>query len=193
MNKKSIRGTRTEHNLMAAFAGESQARNRYTFFANQARKEGYEIVAKFFEETAANEEQHAKQFFKFMEGGDIDFCGSFPSGVIGDTLANLKAAAEGEYEEWDNLYPEFAQVAADEGFAAISIKFLMIAAVERNHESRYRELYDAVKAKNLYHKKEAVEWRCEKCGHLHNGTEAPEVCPLCSQPQSYFEIENDKF
>lgn len=193
MTKKSIRSTQTEKNLLAAFAGESQARNRYTFFASVAREEGYEIVAKFFEETARNEEQHAKQFFKFLEGGDLDFCGSYPAGVISNTLANLKAAAEGEYEEWDNLYPEFAQVAADEGFTAISLKFHQIAAIEKRHEKRYRELLETLKKGQIFAKTEKQEWVCSKCGHVHYDLQAPEVCPVCAHPKAYFEIENDKF
>lgn len=193
MEKKSIRGSQTEQNLLKAFAGESQANKRYTFYASQARKEGYEVIAKFFEETAANEEQHAKQYFKLLEGGMVEITATYPAGIIGTTAQNLKEAAEGEYDEWSDLYPEFAKVAQDEGFAHIAVKFRLIAAVEKHHEKRYRQLLETLEASAVFHKDEKVMWRCRKCGYEHIDTDAPDKCPICDHPQAYFEIKNDLF
>lgn len=193
MSTKSIHGTETEKNLMKAFAGESQARNRYNFFASVAKKEGYEVIAKFFTETGENERQHAKQFFKFLEGGIVEFTASYPAGIIGTTAQNLLAAAEGEYEEWADLYPEFAKIAEEEGFPKVSAKFLRIANVEKEHEARYRALLQTVEAKEVFRKAESQVWRCRECGYEHLGNEAPVVCPICEHPQAFFEIKCDKF
>ncbi len=193
MTKKSIIGTQTEKNLLKAFAGESQARNRYMFFAKVAKKEGYEVIAKFFAETAENERQHAKQFFQFLEGGMVEITASYPAGIIGNTAQNLLAAADGEGEEWQELYPAFAQVAIEEGFNAIAQKFLLIAEVEKHHEYRYRELLATVEAEGMFKKEDEQIWRCRECGHEHTGENAPQICPVCAHPQAYFEIKCDKF
>lgn len=190
---KSLKGTRTEKNLLAAFAGESQARNRYNFFASQARKEGYEVIAKFFDETAENERQHGKQFFKFLEGGMIEIVASYPAGMIGTTAENLLAGAEGEYEEWSTLYPEFAAVAKEEGFSAVAAKFTMIATIEKEHEARYRALLETVEAKTVFKKAEKQVWRCRECGYEHVGTDALDMCPVCDHAQAFQEIKCDKF
>lgn len=193
MSTPSIKGSRTEQNLMKAFAGESQARNRYNYFASVAKKEGYEVIAKFFNETAENERQHAKQFFKFLEGGMVEFTAAYPAGIIGTTAQNLLAAAEGEYEEWSDLYPEFAKIAEEEGFSKVAAKFLRVANVEKEHEARYRALLQTVEAKEVFRKAEAQVWRCRECGYEHVGLEAPVVCPICEHPQAFFEIKCDKF
>jgi len=185
---KSIKGTKTEKNVLASFAGESQARNRYTYFASAARKEGFEQIANIFTETADNEKEHAKVFFKYLEGGDAEITASYPAGVIGDTKADLEAAAAGENLEWTTLYADFSKVAAEEGFPEISRSFAEIAKVEKFHESRYRKLINNVSSKEVFKKKTPVKWHCINCGYIHEGTEAPKECPSCKHPQSYYEL-----
>lgn len=186
-------GSATEQNLVKAFAGESQARNRYTFFAKTARKEGYQKIASIFEETAANEEEHAKLFFKQLKGGVVEIVASYPAGVISSTVENLAAAAGGELEEWGELYPEFANIADKEGFHEVAALFRNIAEVEKHHADRYTELLELVKAGKMFDKEAETTWRCRKCGHVNVGNIAPEVCPICAHEQAYFEIVNDKF
>lgn len=193
MTPQSIHGTRTEQNLLKAFAGESQARMRYNYFAKVARKEGYEVIGKFFDETADNEYQHAKQFFMFLEGGMVEITAAYPAGIIGNTAQNLLAAADGEYEEWSELYPEFAKIADEEGFPKVAAKFRKIAEVEKHHEARYRALLQTVEAKECFKKAESQTWRCRECGYEHEGIEAPAICPICSHPQPFFELKCDKF
>jgi rubrerythrin len=185
----SIKGTQTEKNLLKAFAGESQARNRYDFFAKQAMKEGLEQIAALFMETAENERSHAKQFFKFLEGGVVEITASYPAGIIGTTLENLKAAADGENEEWTSLYPEFARIAEEEGFKEIAVKFRLIAKVEKAHEERYRKLYSNLEEGKVFERDGKVVWKCRVCGYLHEGKKPPLNCPLCQHPQAYFELE----
>ncbi len=185
---KSLKGTKTEKNLLTAFAGESQARNRYTYFASQAKKEGYVQMAYIFEETANQEKEHAKRLFKFLEGGAVEIQASFPAGVIGTTLENLKAAAEGEHYEYTEMYPEFARVAREEGFDGIAQVFEAIAVAEKQHEKRYKDLAANIENNRVFKREETVVWRCRNCGYLHEGTEAPEVCPACAHPQAYFEL-----
>ena len=184
----SIKGTRTEKNLLAAFAGESQARNRYDYWAKQAKKDGYVQVSMAFEETAQNEQQHAKQFFKYLEGGMVDIQASYPAGVIGTTAGNLKAAAEGENEEWSKLYPEFANIADEEGFPDVAATFRMIAVAEKQHERRYLGLLKNIEDDTVFKKARSVRWKCNNCGYIHEGTEAPELCPACKHPLAYFEV-----
>jgi rubrerythrin len=193
METKSIKGTRTEQNLLKAFAGESQARNRYMFFAKQAKQEGYEQIAAIFEQTAQQEETHAKTFFKFLEGGMVEITASYPAGKIGTTLENLEAAAEGEYEEWSELYPEFARIAEEEGFKQIAVKFRSIAKVEAEHEKRYRKLRDNIVNGEVFKKKKKVRWVCRKCGFVHESETAPQKCPACDHPQAYFEMEAENY
>jgi len=185
---KSVKGTQTEKNLLTAFAGESQARNRYTFFASKARKEGYEQIANFFIETAANEKEHAEVFFNYLEGGDVVITADYPAGIVGDTLANLKAAADGEKMEWTEIYANFEKVAKEEGFEDIATSFKEIAEVEEFHEGRYRKLAANVAAGEVFKKKESVKWHCTNCGYIHEGTEAPKECPACKHAQSYYEL-----
>ncbi len=187
MDEKSIKGTRTEQNLLKAFAGESQAKNRYTFFAKKAREEGYEQIAALFEETARQEETHAKQFFKFLEGGMVEITAMYPAGKISTTAENLLAAANGENEEWTELYPEFAKIAEEEGFKAIAVKFKAIAKVEAEHEKRYRKLLANIEGGEVFKKKKKVRWVCRKCGFVHESENAPQKCPACDHPQAYFE------
>ncbi|MGF7139365.1 rubrerythrin [Roseimarinus sediminis] len=189
----SLKGTKTEQNLLKAFAGESQARNRYTFFAKQAKKDGLEQIAAMFEETALNEQEHAKRFFKFLEGGMVEITATFPAGVIGSTLENLKAAADGENEEWTELYPEFAKTAEEEGFKEIAMAFKLIAKVEKHHEERYRKLYENLEAGKVFKRDNKVVWKCRNCGFLHEGMVAPKICPACQHPQSYFEINEENY
>jgi len=189
----SIKGTKTEQNLLKSFAGESQARNRYTFFASKARKDGFEQIAAFFEETAAQEKEHAKLFFKFLEGGMVEITASFPAGVIGNTAENLQAAADGEHEEWDLLYPEFANVAAEEGFEQIAIAFNLVATVEKRHEERYRKLLQNIENDEVFKRSDKAIWACRNCGYIHYGEKAPDKCPCCDHPQSYFELKADNF
>ncbi|MEF9949939.1 MAG: ferritin family protein [Mucinivorans sp.] len=190
---KSLKGTQTEKNLLATFAGESQARTRYNFFASQARKEGYEVIAKFFDETAANEKQHAKQFFKFLEGGMVEITAKYPAGMIGTTAENLLAAAGGEHEEAYELYPEAAKIADAEGFPEVARKFRQIAEIEKHHEQRYRELLETVEAKTVFSKATEQVWRCRECGHEYVGTQALDICPVCQHPQAFQEIKCDKY
>ena len=184
----SLRGTRTETNLLTAFAGESQARNRYTYAAGKARKEGFVQIADVFEETANQEKEHAKRIFKFLEGGDVEIQAAFPAGVIGTTAENLKASAAGEHHEWESMYPEFAAIARDEGFEAVANVFEAIAVAEKQHERRYLGLLANVEADTVFKKQEKVVWRCRNCGYLHEGTEAPETCTACAHPQAHFEL-----
>ena len=185
--EKSIKGTRTEQNLLKSFAGESQARTRYTFFASTAKKEGFEQIAAVFMETAEQEKEHAKRFFKFLEGGMVEITASFPAGKIGTTAENLEAAAAGENEEWVDLYPHFADVADEEGFPAIAVAFRMIAKVEAEHEKRYLKLLQNVKENRVFEKEEEIVWQCRNCGYVHKGKKAPNTCPACAHPQAYFE------
>ena len=190
---KSIKGTKTEQNLLKAFAGESQARNRYTYFASKAKKEGLEQIASFFEETALNEKEHAKKFFNFLEGGPLEITATYPAGIIGTTLENLKAAADGENEEWTDLYPEFAKIAEEEGFHEVATAFRMIAVAEKAHENRYRTLYKNLESGKVFVKDGKVTWKCRNCGFIHEDVKAPEKCPACLHPQSYFEIKETNF
>lgn len=185
---KSLKGTQTEKNLLAAFAGESQARNRYTFFASAARKEGYEQIANIFVETAGNEKEHAEIFFKYLEGGDVEIVAAYPAGVIGDTKTNLVAAADGEKLEWSKLYADMEQVARQEGFEDIATSFKEIGEVEEFHEKRYRKLAANVANGEVFKRSAAVKWHCTNCGYIHEGTEAPEVCPACNHARSYYEL-----
>ena len=185
---KSIHGTETEKNLLKAFAGESQARNRYTYFASAARKAGLEQIANIFIETAENEREHAKVFFKYLEGGDTEILAAYPAGVIGDTKANLEAAAAGEKMEWSALYPSFEQTARAEGFPEVAASFKQIAEVESFHEKRYRKLVANVETGQIFKRPAAVKWHCTNCGYVHEGPEAPATCPACKHPQAYYEI-----
>jgi len=189
----SIKGTRTEKNLLAAFAGEAQARNRYTFFASVARKEGYEQIAWIFEDTAANEKEHAEMFFKQLEGGDVEITADYPAGVIGNTAENLAAAAAGENLEWTTLYQDFAATAKQEGFSRIAAIFTEIAEVEEQHEARYLRLLDNVKNGKVFERDTVVKWRCRNCGYVHEGKSAPKVCPACQHPQSYYELKPENY
>lgn len=187
---KSLKGTRTAENLMKAFAGESQARNRYTFYASVAKKEGFVQISKVFEETAAQEKEHAKRFYKFLKDDlaneAIEITASFPVALHGTTVENLKAAAAGENEEWTDLYPEFARIAREEGFAAVAAAFDNISLVEKWHEARYNKLAQNIETESVFKKEEAVMWQCQNCGFIYEGVEAPNVCPACVHPQGYF-------
>lgn len=184
----SIRGTKTEKNLLAAFAGESQARNRYTYFASAARKEGFEQIANIFTETAENEKEHAKVFFKHLEGGDAEITASYPAGIAKNTKSNLELAAAGENLEWTTLYSDFAKVAKDEGFPEIARSFEQISKVEKYHESRYRKLINNIVNAEVFKKKTPIKWHCINCGYVSEGAEAPHQCPACKHPQSYYEV-----
>jgi rubrerythrin len=184
----SIKGTQTEKNLITAFAGESQARNRYTYFAGKARKEGYDQIAFIFDETANQEKEHAKRFFGFLEGGEVIVSADFPAGMIGTTYENLKAAAAGEHHEHTQMYPGFAKVAREEGFDAIAQVFLAIAVAEKQHEKRYVDLAANIEANRVFNRDPQTVWRCRNCGYLHHGEGAPESCPACAHPQAYFEL-----
>jgi rubrerythrin len=184
----SVKGTRTEQNLLKSFAGESQARNRYTYFAAVARKEGYVQIADIFEETADQEKVHAKRFFSFLEGGDLEITASYPAGLTGTTADNLLAAANGEHEEHTELYPAFASVARDEGFPAIAALWTAVSVAEKQHEKRYRGLLANIEADCVFKRDHEVVWRCRHCGYLHTGTEAPEVCQACLHPRAHFEL-----
>jgi rubrerythrin len=183
-----LKGSQTEKSLLKSFAGESQARNRYTFFASAAKKEGYEQISAIFTETAANEKEHAELFFKLLEGGMTEITASYPAGVIGTTAENLKEAADGEKLEWGTLYPDFAEVAEKEGFPEIANTFLMVAKVEKQHERRYRKLLANVEQGKVFKKDKVIKWKCRNCGHVYEGSEAPERCPVCDHPRSYFEV-----
>ena len=184
----SLKGTQTEKNLLTAFAGESQARNRYTYAASKARKEGFVQIADIFTETAEQEKEHAKRLFKFLEGGEVEISAAFPAGVTGTTAENLEAAAAGEAYEHTEMYPSFAKTAREEGFEAIAAVFEAIAVAEKQHERRYRGLLENVKAGKVFKKDQSVTWRCRNCGYIHEGPEAPQMCPACAHPQAYFEL-----
>jgi rubrerythrin len=184
----SIKATQTEKNLLTAFAGESQARNRYTFFASKAKKAGYEQISAIFIETADNEKEHAERLFKFLEGGELEITGSFPAGIIGDTVSNLEAAADGENHEHTTMYPEFADVAQEEGFPEIAEVFRNISVAEKAHEERYRALIKNIKDDTVFRRDTVVKWKCRNCGYIHESTEAPEECPACAHEMAYFEL-----
>jgi rubrerythrin len=184
----SLKGTQTEKNLLTAFSGESQARNRYTYFASKAKKEGYVQISEIFTETANQEKEHAKRLFKFLEGGEVEITGAFPAGVIGTTLENLKDSAAGEHYEQTVMYPEFAKTARDEGFDNLAEVFEAIAVAEKQHEKRYADLAANIEAGKVFKRDEKVTWRCRNCGYLHVGNEAPEMCPACDHPQAHFEL-----
>lgn len=184
----SLIGSQTEKNLLSSFAGESQARNRYTYFAGQARKDGYVQIADIFEETANHEKEHAKRFFKFLEGGQLEITASFPAGVIGSTLENLNGAAEGEKHEYSELYPGFARIAREEGFGTIADVWDAVSVSEKQHEKRYRELAANIMADKVFKRDQSVVWRCRNCGYLHTGTDAPQLCPACAHPRAHFEL-----
>ena len=185
---KSVKGTQTEKNLLKAFAGESQARNRYSYFASEARKEGFEQISWIFTDTADNEKEHAKRFFSFLEGGDVEITATYPGGVIGKTKENLKEAAAGENLEWGTLYPDFAEVAEKEGFSEIAAVFREIAKVEKAHEARYVKLLKNVETGQVFKKNKPVQWHCRNCGYVFEGEEAPEKCPACAHERAYYEI-----
>lgn len=189
----SIKGTRTERNLLTAFAGESQARNRYTFFASQAKKEGYEQMSFIFEETANQEKEHAKRLFNFLEGGEVEISAAFPAGVIGSTLENLKASAAGEKFEYSEMYPSFAKIAVEEGFPEIAEVFRKIAVAEKQHEKRYNDLTANIEAGRVFKREKETVWRCRNCGYLHTGKEAPDECPACAHPQAHFELLGENY
>jgi rubrerythrin len=189
----SLKATQTEKNLLAAFAGESQARNRYQLAASQARKEGLLQIAALFEETADNEREHAKRFFSFLEGGVVEITAGYPAGKTGDTAANLAAAAGGEHEEWAEIYPRFAQTAKEEGLPEIAAAFTMIARVEKEHEARYQKLLANVREQKVFKKDQPVRWRCANCGYVHEGTDAPAKCPACLHGREYFEIAAENY
>ncbi|TAL39684.1 MAG: rubrerythrin family protein [Spirochaetes bacterium] len=185
---KSIKGSKTEKNLLASFAGESQARNRYTYFASQAKKEGYEQIAEIFQETAENEKEHAKRFFKFLEGGEMEIVAAFPAGTVGSTMENLKAAAGGENMEHTSIYPGFARIAEEEGYMDVAFIFRKVAEVEAHHEKRYIQLMKNILDGKVFKKDSKTQWKCRNCGYVHEGAEAPEACPACAHAKAYFEI-----
>jgi len=190
---KSIKGSETEKNLLKSFAGESQARNRYTYFASVAKKDGYEQIAAIFEETAENEKEHAKIFFKYLPGEDLEITAMYPAGKIGTTQENLLAAANGEKAEWGSIYPEFEKIARKEGFDEVADSFKEIGEVEEKHEKRYRKLLDNVKNKKVFKKDKVVKWKCRNCGYVHEGKDAPDSCPACKHPQSYYEVFEENY
>jgi rubrerythrin len=185
---KSLKGTKTEKNLITSFAGESQARNRYSYFASQAKKEGFVQISLIFEETANQEKEHAKRFFKFLEGGEVEVAAAFPAGVIGSTVENLKAAAAGENYEWTEMYPGFAKIAREEGFDAVALVWEAICVAEKQHEKRYKDLAANIDAGRVFKRDKKVVWRCTNCGYLFEGEEAPKACPACAHPQAFFEL-----
>lgn len=190
---KSVKGTETEKNLLKSFAGESQARSRYTMFSKIAKKEGFEQIAAIFLETAEQELTHAKKFFRYLNGGMVEITASYPAGVEGTTAENLKAAAEGENEEWTDLYPHFAEIAEQEGFSNIAAAWRKIALVEAEHEKRYRKLLERVEKDEVFKREEETTWQCRECGYIHIGKEAPKACPVCAHPQAYFEEEKKNY
>ncbi len=190
---KSIKGTQTEQNLLKAFAGESQARNRYEFFASAARKEGYEQIANIFMETSLQEKEHAKRFFKFLEGGGVEITAMYPAGIIGTTKENLKAAAEGEHEEWTDLYPKFAEIAKEEGFMEVATAFKMIAKVEAEHERRYLKLLQNVSDDKVFMKNGKVWWKCLNCGYVYESEKALENCPACLHSKAFMQIKEENY
>ena len=183
-----LKGSKTEKNLLTAFAGESQARNRYTYFSSQARKDGYIQIADVFEETASQEKEHAKRFFEFLEGGDVEITAAYPAGKIQTTAENLKAAADGENAEWTRIYQDFAKTARAEGFKAVAAVFEFISIAEKQHERRYRGLLSNIESDTVFKKDEPVAWRCRNCGYVHTGPTAPEMCPACAHPKAYYEL-----
>lgn len=189
----SIKGTKTERNLLASFAGEAQARNRYTYFASQAKKEGYEQISWIFRDTADNEKEHAKRFFKFLEGGDVEITAAYPAGVIGKTLENLKVAAAGENFEHTKLYPGLAKIADEEGFPEVAATYRAVAKAETGHEERYLKLIENIEKDKVFKKGATVKWRCRNCGYIHEGPEAPDICPSCQHPKEYFEIKPENY
>ena len=189
----SLKGSQTEKNLLAAFAGESQARNRYTYFASEAKKAGYEQISAIFLETADNEKEHAKMFFGLLEGGDVEIMATYPAGVVGDTAANLRAAAAGEHAEWTAIYQNFAQVALQEGFKRAAAVFKEISEVEEQHEARYLRLLANVVGGKVFKKDEPAKWKCRNCGYVHEGLEAPKTCPACLHPQAYYELMAENY
>jgi len=189
----TLKGTETEKNLLAAFAGESQARNRYTYFASVAKKEGYEQISAIFQETADNEKEHAKRFFKLLEGGELEIQASYPAGIIGDTAQNLKAAADGEQMEWGTIYKDAAEVARREGFEKVALQFDEIAKVEKHHEERYRKLLENLKKGSVFKKEQQVTWHCRNCGYVLEGREAPTKCPACEHPQAFFQLKAENY
>ena len=191
--EKSLKGTRTEKNLLKAFAGESQARNRYEFFASVARKEGYEQISAIFQETADQEKEHGKRFFKFLEGGIAEIVASYPAGITGTTKENLKAAAEGENEEWTKLYAEFSEIAKEEGFPEVAASFKMIAKVEAEHERKYMKLLKNISEDKVFIKSGKVWWKCRNCGYVYESEKALEICPVCQHPKAFMEIRGDNF
>lgn len=190
---KNIKGTRTEKNLLTAFAGESQARNRYTYFASQAKKEGYEQIAGFFLETADNEKEHAKRLFKFLAGGEAEVTAVFPAGIIGDTCVNLREAAAGEHHEHMIMYPEFAKIANEEGFPIIAAVLRAIAVAEKQHEKRYLGLLENIEKARVFRREKPKKWKCRNCGYIHKGPDAPEKCPACDHPQAHFELTEENW
>lgn len=193
MTKKSVKGTRTEKNLLTSFAGESQARMRYTYFASVAKKEGYEQISAIFTETANQEKEHAERMFKYLEGGPVEITATYPAGVIGTTLENLQAAAAGENEEWTLDYPKFADIADEEGFPAIAAMYRNIAIAEKGHEERYRAFINNIEAGQVFAKEGEVVWQCRNCGFIYTGKEAPKVCPACLHSQAYFEVKKENY
>lgn len=189
----SVKGTETEKNLLKAFAGESQAKNRYEFFAKKAKEDGFEQISEIFMKTAKQEQSHAKTFFRFLEGGEVEITASYPAGVIGTTVENLRAAAHGENEEWTELYPKFAEIAKAEGFPEIAAAFKVISKVEAEHEKRYLALLKNIEESKVFEKDEKVRWECRHCGYVHEGTKALEKCPACSHPKSHFEVMAENY
>jgi len=190
---KSLKGTQTEKNILTAFAGESQARNRYTYFASKAKKEGYVQISNIFQETADSEKEHAKQLFKFLEGGEAEISASFPAGVIGSTAENLKASAAGENHEHTTMYPEFARIAEEEGFSEVAEVMKSIAVAEKQHERRYLGLLENIEKGQVFKKDNVVKWKCGNCGYIHEGEEAPKECPACAQPRAHFELLGENY
>jgi len=190
---KSLKGTQTEKNILTAFAGESQARNRYTYFASKAKKEGYVQISNIFQETADNEKEHAKQLFKFLEGGEAEISASFPAGVIGSTAENLKASAAGENHEHTTMYPEFARIAEEEGFSEVAEVMKSIAVAEKQHERRYLGLLENIEKGQVFKKDNVVKWKCGNCGYIHEGEEAPKECPACAHPRAHFELLGENY
>jgi rubrerythrin len=189
----SLKGTTTERNILTAFCGESQARNRYTYFAKQAKKEGYEQIAGIFEETANQEKEHAKRLFKFLEGGEVEICAAFPAGVIGTTVDNLHEAANGENYETTEMYPSFAKIAEEEGLTMVAAVFRKIAVAEARHRDRYAALRNNIQTNKVFSRENTAHWVCRNCGYVHEGTGAPKVCPACDHPQAYFELETSHY
>lgn len=185
---ESLKGTKTEKNILTAFAGESQARNRYTYFSSKAKKEGYVQISNIFQETADNEKEHAKRLFKFLEGGEVEISASFPAGVIGSTAENLKASAAGENYEHTTMYPEFARIAEEEGFSEVAEVMMAIAVAEKQHEKRYLDLLENIEKDRVFKRDKVVKWKCNNCGYIYEGEEAPEECPACAHPQAHFEL-----